>query len=64
LRLQGGAAVDPAFVNHPWWPDALRLRRYDDAAKQPGAAAVSVAEVLAVARRVHTARESGRGRAP
>lgn len=64
LRLQGGAAVDPAFVNHPWWPDALRLRRYDDAAKQPGAAAVSVAEVLALARRVHTARESGRGRAP
>ena len=36
----------------------------DGAAKQPGADAVSVAEVLALARRVHTARESGRGRAP
>lgn len=64
LRLQGGAAVDLAFVDHPWWPDALRLRRYDDAAKQPGAAAVSVAEVLAVARRVRIAGDSDRRRDP
>ena len=35
LHHQGGAAVDSAFVDHPWWPDALRLRRYDDAAKDP-----------------------------
>ena len=37
LHHQGGADVDPAFVDHPWWPDALRLRRYDDAAKDPQA---------------------------
>ena len=34
---QGGAGVDAALVAHPWWPDALRLRRYDDAAKDPEA---------------------------
>jgi predicted HD phosphohydrolase len=25
------------FVGHRWWPDALRLRRFDDAAKDPNA---------------------------
>ncbi len=30
LHHQGGAGVDAAFVEHPWWPDALRLRHYDD----------------------------------
>lgn len=38
LAAQGGAAVDPRFVAHPWHRDALRLRRYDDAAKDPTAA--------------------------
>lgn len=39
LAAQGGAAdVDPAWSAHPWWPDALELRRCDDAAKVPGAA--------------------------
>lgn len=52
LRHQGGAGVDPAFADHPWWPDALRLRRYDDAAKDPRASAVSIDDVLAVAERV------------
>ena len=52
LHHQGGAHVDPVFVAHPWWPDALRLRRYDDAAKDPRGAAASVDDVLAVAERV------------
>ena len=52
LHHQGGAAVDPAFVDHPWWADALRLRRYDDAAKVPGAAGLSIDGVLAVAQRI------------
>ncbi|NKR25347.1 HD family phosphohydrolase [Rhodococcus hoagii] len=56
LRRQGGAGVDTAYVSHPWWPDAVRLRRYDDRAKVPGAPTVSVDEVLEVARRVGVAR--------
>jgi predicted HD phosphohydrolase len=52
LQQQGGPGVDPAFVTHPWWPDALRLRRYDDAAKDPDRTGASVDEVVAVARRV------------
>lgn len=52
LRRQGGPAVDPEFVDHPWWPDALRLRRYDDAAKDPQATGATVGDVLAVAERV------------
>jgi len=58
LHHQGGAYVDPAFVEHPWWADALRLRRYDDAAKDPRGAAVSVDDVLAVAERVLAQRVS------
>lgn len=52
LAAQGGAAVDRALVDHPWWPDAVRLRRYDDAAKDPQARGASIADVLEVARRV------------
>ena len=52
LRQQGGAAVDPAFVEHRWWPDALRLRRYDDAAKDPAARGAALADVLTVAGRL------------
>ncbi len=52
LHHQGGAGVDPAFVTHPWWPDALRLRRYDDAAKDPRASATTIYDVLLVAKRV------------
>jgi predicted HD phosphohydrolase len=58
LHHQGGAGVDPAFVEHPWWPDALRLRRYDDAAKDPRAGAASISTVLAVAERVLWQRHS------
>jgi predicted HD phosphohydrolase len=52
LHHQGGADVDPGWIAHPFWPDALRLRRYDDAAKTPGAAAMTIPDVLAVAERV------------
>jgi predicted HD phosphohydrolase len=52
LRHQGGASVDQAYVDHPWWPDALRLRRYDDAAKDPGGDAASIDDVLRIADRV------------
>lgn len=52
LHLQGGAGVDPAFVAHPWFRDAIRLRRYDDAAKDPDAAGVTVEQVMDVAERV------------
>jgi predicted HD phosphohydrolase len=52
LHHQGGAHVDPLFVAHPWWPDALRLRRYDDAAKDPRGEAASIDDVLAVAKSV------------
>ena len=52
LHAQGGAGVDPAFVNHPWWADALRLRRYDDAAKDPTATAAATTDILAIAERL------------
>jgi predicted HD phosphohydrolase len=52
LHHQGGADVDPAYVDHPWWADALRLRRYDDAAKDPGGDAASIDDVLRIAERV------------
>ena len=52
MHHQGGAGVDPEFVHHPWWPDALRLRRYDDAAKDANGAGLTIDDVLAVAARV------------
>ena len=39
LTLQGGimtAAEAERTAAHPWWPDALRLRRWDDKAKVLG----------------------------
>lgn len=59
LAAQGGAGVDAGFFAHPWWPDALRLRRYDDAAKDPTARGVTITEVLTVAERVVRQRQSG-----
>jgi len=59
LRHQGGAHVDTDLAAHPWWPDALRLRHYDDAAKDPHARGTSIADVLEVAQRV-----SGKDTAP
>lgn len=52
LAHQGGAGVDSRWTDHPWWPDALRLRLFDDGAKVPGADALSIADVLALARKV------------
>ncbi|MFN3003834.1 HD family phosphohydrolase [Mycolicibacterium wolinskyi] len=52
LRHQGGPGVDAEFVDHPWFSDALRLRRYDDAAKDPYADGMTIDDVLAVAERV------------
>ena len=52
LHAQGGAGVDPAFVNHPWWADAVRLRRYDDAAKDPAATAATTTDILTIAERL------------
>ena len=49
LIAQGGAMEAPeaeAFLRHPWARDAIALRRWDDAAKIPGAPAPSIAEVL------------------
>jgi predicted HD phosphohydrolase len=34
------------WTAHRWWPEALQLRRWDDAAKVPGAVTASVEEVL------------------
>lgn len=56
LGRQGGPVVDDAWTTHPWWPDAVRLRRYDDSAKVPGAQAPSIDDVIAVARRVRQSR--------
>jgi predicted HD phosphohydrolase len=62
LHLQGGAGVDPALAAHPWWPDAVRLRRYDDAAKDPEAdghgRAATIDDVLAIADRLLQQRSS------
>lgn len=58
LHAQGGADVDPELVAHPWWPDAVALRRYDDAAKDPAAVGATVDDVLAVAERIVLQRES------
>ena len=59
LQAQGGADVEPALVAHAWWLDALRLRRCDDAAKDPNAdETVTIDDVLAVAERVARQRES------
>ncbi|MDG4667372.1 HD family phosphohydrolase [Mycobacterium sp. 236(2023)] len=54
LALQGGANIDPDFAAHPWCQDALRLRRYDDAAKDPDAAGAPVAVVLELAGKLAT----------
>ena len=54
------ARVDAALTSHPWWPDALRLRRYDDAAKDPKARGVPISDVLTIAERVMAQRQSGR----
>jgi predicted HD phosphohydrolase len=34
------------WLAHPWWPEALQLRRWDDASKVAGAATASIEDVL------------------
>jgi predicted HD phosphohydrolase len=51
MEDQGGAmtpAEVEAFAAHPWAQDALRLRRWDDAAKAPGAPAPTLDDLLAI----------------
>ena len=52
LAEQGGAAIDPEFAAHPWHRDALRLRHFDDAAKDPGAIGAPEVLVLEIAHRL------------
>lgn len=52
LDAQGGAGVERSFADHPWCVDALRLRHFDDAAKDPAASAAPVDVVLDLARRL------------
>lgn len=40
--------LGPAPVDHPWWPDAVLLRRLDDAAKDPRAPRPALGDVLDV----------------
>lgn len=54
LALQGGAftaAETEAFLARPFAREALRLRRWDDAAKVPGKSTPGIGHFLAVARR-------------
>lgn len=54
LRRQGGpmsGAEAAEFRRHPRWPDAVRVRRWDDAAKDPDGPLLSTGQVLTVYRR-------------
>lgn len=52
LEAQGGAAIDPNVISHPWWPAAVRLRRFDDSAKVVGGSAPDIPDVLNIVRRL------------
>lgn len=41
-------SIDGDVLSHPWWPDALRLRRWDDLAKDPDARPPVATEVVAL----------------
>lgn len=45
LERQAGADV-AAWSGHPWWPEAVQVRRWDDGAKIPGARTLSIEELL------------------
>lgn len=54
LRVQGGpfdAAEVAEFARHPWSADALRLRAWDEAAKEPDVPGAAVDAVCAALRR-------------
>lgn len=60
LMLQGGpmtAAEQEAFRAEPHWEAAVRLRRYDDAAKMPDAATPSFADFEPLLARLAASRE-------
>ena len=44
---QAGQTHLERWASHPWWPEALQLRRWDDASKVAGAATASIEDVLA-----------------
>ncbi|MFB4275306.1 hypothetical protein ACBJ59_08390 [Nonomuraea sp. MTCD27] len=55
LRVQGGpmsAEEAAAFEAHEWSADAVALRRWDDAAKDPEGAVLAMAELVAAYERV------------
>lgn len=52
LNYQGGAGIDAEFVAHQWHSDAVRLRRYDDAAKDPKAVGAPSEIVLDIVERL------------
>jgi len=52
LEAQGGATTDGLPLDHPWWPDAVALRRFDDSAKVPDAPVPELRDVLEVVGRV------------
>lgn len=45
-----GSTSPNMFLEHAWWPEALQLRRWDDAAKDPDATLPSPRELLQVVR--------------
>lgn len=59
LVSQGGrfmAREVENFQAHPWWSDAVRLRRWDDQAKMSGAATPTLVELAALVDRVASTR--------
>lgn len=61
LEVQGGAMTDgeaAAFEQRPGWADAVRLRRWDDEAKVPGAVTPSLDDLLPVVERVSRSRRA------
>lgn len=47
------SATSPlGFIGNAWWPDAIRLRRFDDAAKEPDSSLPEVAALLDLARSI------------
>ena len=48
-RQKGSAVADHGldrWAANPWWPEALELRRWDDAAKVPGAETAGLDEIF------------------
>jgi predicted HD phosphohydrolase len=50
-----GTGVASFPTTHPWWSDALRLRRWDDAAKDPAAPYIDETPFLDVVRSLQAA---------